>query len=174
LNRGAILLDSALKNARVQGSLIDHDYFWYGDDLDLAWRLRLLGHRQVFAPTVVGWHDRSTTKGFAITFKDHLKRIGIRNQIPVLKRQLDYMNVRRTIIKNDYLINLLIDAPWIIPREIGTILYMLIVEPQVLPAVLRLIQSIPRMLIKRRAVMSQAKQSWRIMRYHMFTHTIHE
>ena len=56
---------SALLASKVDGMLIDPDYFWYGDDLDLAWRLTLMGHRQVIIPEVVAWRDRSSTKGAA-------------------------------------------------------------------------------------------------------------
>ena len=28
------------------GKIIDDYYFWYGDDLDLAWRMRLLGWKE--------------------------------------------------------------------------------------------------------------------------------
>lgn len=159
---------SALQDAQIQGSLIDHDYFWYGDDLDLAWRLALLGHRQVFAPSVLAWHDRSTTKGVASTWADHVSRIATRRAIPAMKRRLDYTNVRYTIIKNDHIINLILDAPWIIGREIGTILYMLIIEPSVFPAMVRLIRGVPAMLTKRQAVMKRARRSWRQMRTRMF------
>lgn len=159
---------SALQDARIGESLIDDDYFWYGDDLDLAWRLALLGHRQVFAPSVLAWHDRSTTKGVASTWTDHVSRMATRRAIPAMKRRLDYTNVRYTIIKNDHIINLILDAPWIIGREIGTILYMLIVEPSVLPAIARLIRGAPTMLAKRWAVMKRARRSWHQMRSRMF------
>ena len=96
----------ALEDCRVSGQLIDPDYFWYGDDLDLAWRMTLFGHRQVFAPTVVAWHDRSTTKGAADSLAGHLGRLSARRSIPLKKRRLDWSNVRFTIIKNDYIINL--------------------------------------------------------------------
>ena len=33
----------ALEDIRIKGGLVDKDYFWYGDDLDLAWRMRLFG-----------------------------------------------------------------------------------------------------------------------------------
>ena len=33
----------ALEDIRIKGELIDKDFFWYGDDLDLAWRMRRFG-----------------------------------------------------------------------------------------------------------------------------------
>ena len=48
-----VLRRQALEDCRLksQGNkIIDPDFFWYGDDLDLAWRMRLFGWKQVFAP----------------------------------------------------------------------------------------------------------------------------
>ncbi|MEK7154024.1 MAG: glycosyltransferase, partial [Patescibacteria group bacterium] len=58
----------ALEDCRLKSQgdkVIDPDFFWYGDDLDLAWRMRLFGWKQVFAPKVIAWHDRQTTKALA-------------------------------------------------------------------------------------------------------------
>jgi GT2 family glycosyltransferase len=155
---------AALQSIRVNNQLIDDDYFWYGDDLDLVWRLSLYGHRQVFLPTAVAWHDRSTTKGTAQTLSDHVDRISPRARIPVMKRRLDYVNVRTTILKNDLFINLILDAPWIIAREIATILYMILLEPQVLPAIFQFFRRIPSTLAKRQKVLRHAVRSWQSIR----------
>jgi GT2 family glycosyltransferase len=154
---------SALEDCRVHGMLIDPDYFWYGDDLDLAWRMTLFGHRQVFVPSVIAWHDRSTTKGAAQTLSAHIGRLGTRRAIPLRKRRLDWSNVRFTIIKNDYIINLLWDSPWILAREIATFVYTLVFEPRVFAEAGRFFSLLPRMLKRRRLVMHQAVASYRSM-----------
>ncbi len=119
--------------------LVDPDFrigpYGYGDDLDLAWRMRNLGWKHWYAPNVIGYHDRSTR--------------GPRDKIPLIKRQLDWCNVRFAIIKNDRWQDLLRDAPFWIPREIGVMIYMLLFEPGVLKILPRFFKLLPVMLRRR-------------------------
>lgn len=158
---------SALQSCRVGKRIWDVDYFWYGDDLDLAWRMTLFGFRQVFEPTAIAWHDRSTTKGSAkVPIIDHVRRRSIRSRIPLQKRRLDWSNTRFTIIKNEYIINFLRDAPYILLREMGVLLYTILFEPAVLLELPRFIRLLPRMIsqrkeVQRRAIVSaDALYSW--------------
>lgn len=145
---------SALEDCRIEGHIWDPDYFWYGDDFDLAWRMTLLGHRQVFIPDAVAWHDRATTKGSAtVPIVGQLRRRAARRRIPIEKRRLDWANVRFTIIKNDSIVSLWSNAPYILWRECMTIGYTLLFEPGVLLAVPRFIRLLPRMLRQRRELM---------------------
>lgn len=148
---------SALEACRIGGQLIDPDYFWYGDDFDLAWRMTLFGHRQRFLPSAVAWHDRSTTKGSAQTpVLGQLARRHLRAAIPIEKRRLDWANVRFTIIKNDATVNLLRDAPFIAIRELATLAYAIVFEPGILKAYGRFIRLLPTMLRRRRLVQARA------------------
>jgi hypothetical protein len=122
----------------------------------------------VFVPDVIAWHDRSTTKGEAHSAMDHLKRVSIRRAIPLKKRRLDWSNVRFTIIKNDYIMNLLRDAPWILLREASTLAYALAFEPRVLTESWRFLRLLPRMLRRRRHIMQRAVASPSTM-YHWLT-----
>ena len=145
---------SALEGCRIDGHIWDPDYFWYGDDLDLAWRMTLLGHRQIFVPTAVAWHDRATTKGMATTpIIGQLKRRSQRRQIPIEKRRLDWANVRFTIIKNDRIVDLWRNAPYLLWRECMVLGYTLLFEPGVLLAVPRFVRLLPRMFHRRRIIM---------------------
>lgn len=148
---------SALEDCRIEGKLIDPDYFWYGDDLDLVWRMTLFGYHQAFIPDAIAWHDRSTTKGAAtVPVLGQLKRRAARKAIPLLKRRLDWSNTRFTIIKNDYIINLFRDLPRILAREIGILGYTVLFEPGVLMEWGRFIRLLPRMLRRRQKVMARA------------------
>ena len=132
----------ALEDCIVEGYLIDPDFsigpFGYGDDLDLAWRMKNLGWKQWYAPNVIGYHNRSTR--------------GPRSGIPLIKRQLDWCNVRFAIIKNDRWQNLLLDAIFWIPREIGVMIYVLAFEPRVFAIVPRFFRLLPKMLRRRRII----------------------
>lgn len=150
---------TAIEDCRINGWIWDPDYFWYGDDLDLAWRMTLFGHRQVYSPEVIAWHDRSTTKGNVTTdfLADYVHRRKIRQQIPIHKRRLDWSNTRFTIIKNDYLYNILRDLPAIIMREINVQGYAGLFEQRMLLEWGRFLRLLPRMIARRRIVMKRAR-----------------
>ena len=143
----------AMEDIRIDGEICDHDYFWYGDDFDLAWRMNLFGWKQVFAPSVIAWHDRQTTKKLSKNFKDFLR---IRKAIPLKKRQLEWKNIRFTIIKNDYIINILKDLPYILKREVTMFGYLLIFEPKVFLEIHNFLKLLPKMIKKRKEIMKKA------------------
>ncbi len=146
----------ALESIRVAGEIADHDLFWYAEDLDVAWRLNLAGWTQRYEPELVAWHDRQTTKRTRSTFRDFL---AIRRAIPLRKRRLEWRNIRCTIIKNDYIINILRDLPHIVVREISMFLYLLIFETRVLTEIVSLLKLMPRMHRKRQMILSRSKVS---------------
>ncbi len=129
--------------------LIDPDFrigpFGYGDDLDLTWRMKNLGWKQWYAPHVIAYHDRSTA----------MKR----SEIPLLKRQLDWINVRFSIIKNDAILDLLKDLPFWLVREVAVLGYMLLFEPKVLAIIPRFFRLLPRMLKRRSYVQGYLKST---------------
>ena len=142
-----------LEDCRIKGELIDRDFFWYGDDLDLAWRMRLFGWKEVFDPDVVAWHDRQTTKTLKKSPADFIR---IRRSIPIKKRGLDWRNTRWTIIKNDYIINILKDLPSIAKREFLMLGYIIFFEPAVLMEIPKFLGLLPKMLMRRREIMRKA------------------
>lgn len=156
-----IFRKESLEDCRINGHFIDPDYrtgaLGYGDDLDLAWRMRLFGWKQLFSPEVIAYHDRSTTKGFSKNLKNHLARVKERQKIDIAKRRLDWRNTRFTIIKNDYTINILKDLAYIIPREIGVLGYTILFEPAVLKEFGNFIKYLPRMLKRREGIIRRAK-----------------
>jgi len=165
----------ALENCRIDSSkgtfakvpfeeIVDHDYFWYGDDLDLAWRMRLFGWKQIFAPNVIAWHDRQTTKSVRKGWRDYVLRVPARRQIPIRKRRLDWRNTRWTLVKNDYIINILKNLPWIISREIAVLGYAILFEPGVLKEIPTFFKYLPGMLRKRKEIMKRAVVSSEEMR----------
>ena len=155
-----------LTNLSATTEIFDHDYFWYGDDLDLAWRMNLFGWKQIFTPTVIAWHDRQTTKGLRKNWLDYILRVPVRHQIPLKKRRLDWRNTRWTIIKNDYIINILKDSPFIIAREVAVFGYTLLFEPKVFLEAGNFFRLLPKMLRKRREIMKKAvKKSEEIHKY---------
>jgi len=49
--------------AEVDGDVLDRDFFMYCEDVDLSWRLRLLGYSIVYAPQAIVYHELSATGG---------------------------------------------------------------------------------------------------------------
>lgn len=163
-----IFRKTALEDCRIEGRVIDPDFragsLGYGDDFDLAWRMRLFGWKEILVPSVIAYHSRSTTQDTAKNWHDYFKRLGRRRQIPIQKRRLDWRNVRFTIIKNDYIINILKDLPQIILREIAVFAYSILFEPAVLLEIPVFLKLIPKMIRKRKAIMKKAKISPKEMR----------
>ncbi|MDP3697144.1 MAG: glycosyltransferase family 2 protein [Candidatus Taylorbacteria bacterium] len=154
----SVNLEAQLPSGKLsfQNEIFDHDYFWYGDDLDLAWRMNMFGWKQVFAPSVIAWHDRQTTKSLKRNWLDYIFRVPVRRQIPIKKRRLDWRNTRFTIIKNDYIINILKDLPYIMSREISVLGYILLFEPKVFLELPNFVKLLPKMLRKRKKIMKKA------------------
>ena len=151
----------ALEGCRILGEIADHDMFWYAEDLDVAWRMRVFGWKQMFAPDVIAWHDRQTTKNLRKTFYDFIK---IRRQIPLQKRRLEWRNIRFTVIKNDYIINILKDLPFILKREVMMLCYLLIFEPKVLSEMAVFFRLLPKILRKRKQIVNNRVVSSEEMR----------
>lgn len=143
----------AMEDIRINGEFCDHDYFWYGDDLDFAWRMNMFGWKQVLAPSVIAWHDRQTTKKLRQNFRDFL---AIRRAIPLRKRRLEWKNVRFTIIKNDYTINILKDWSHVLKREVMMLGYLIFFEPKVILEIPSFLKLLPRMMAKRKEIMRKA------------------
>ena len=102
---------------------------------------------------MVAWHDRQTTKTLKKSFADFVK---IRRAIPIKKRGLDWRNTRWTIIKNDYIINVLKDFPAILNREVQMAGYILFFEPAVLLEIPKFVVLLPKMFMRRREIMKRA------------------
>lgn len=147
----------AFEDCRVLGDIVDHDMWWYGDDIDLVWRMKLFGWKQVYSSKVVMYHDRSTTKSMSRDWKDYLKRIGDRKKISSLKKRLDWRNKRLARLKNDYWQNVFHDFLHILKREIQELVYIILFEPSVLLEIPKLIRLVPKTLTKRKEIMSKVK-----------------
>lgn len=147
----------ALEDCRLKSQdnkIVEPDFFWYGDDLDLTWRMILFGWKQVYAPSVISWHDRKTTKSLAGGLREFIK---IRKTIPMFKRRLDWRNTTLTIIKNDFTINLFRDLPYILLRQFKLWAYFLIFERGMFLEIYKVAKLLPRMLKRRLEIMKKSR-----------------
>lgn len=137
--------------------IFDEDMMWYGDDLDVAWRLNLFGWRQIFCPTMIAYHDRKTTKLLSQGFLDFIK---IRRNIPTLKRILDYRNTRLTFIKNEHWFYFKKDFLPFLKRELSLLIYFFIFEPKTFWfGVFGLLKRLSLFLNKRKLIQRKVKSS---------------
>ncbi len=149
----------ALEDCRLksqENKIVDPDFFWYGDDLDLTWRMHMFGWKQVYSPDVIAWHDRKTTKALANNWKGFIK---MRKDVPTFKRRLDWRNTTLTIIKNDFAINLLRDLPYILWRQLRLWDYFLLFEPEMFVEIFKVAKLLPRMLKRRGEIINRAKST---------------
>jgi len=154
----------ALEDCRLKSQssrIIDPDFFWYGDDLDTAWRMRLFGWKQVYDPSIIAWHDRKTTKALASGWRNFIK---MRKTVPMFKRRLDWRNTTFTIIKNDLTSNFLRDLPYILWRQLRLWAYFLIFEPVMIAEIFKVAKILPKMLKRRREIMLKTKISAQTLR----------
>ena len=158
----------ALEDCRIDGHVVDPDFrvgpLGYGDDFDLAWRMTLLGWRQIMEPNAIGWHDRATTTDVGHGVWDHVRRRTMRANIPILTRQLDWANVRFAIVKNDHILNIVRDMPVIAIRELMVLGYCILFEPRTLLGLVRFIRLMPVMVRRRRLAMERARLNSNHMR----------
>lgn len=64
--------------------------------------------------------------------------------------------MRFTLVKNDYIINILKDLPWIVAREIAVLVYAVLFEPGVLKEIPTFFKYLPKMIRKRNEIMKRA------------------
>lgn len=146
---------SALEDTAVNDQFHEEDFSWYADDLDLGWRMHLMGWKNYFAPQVIAWHERHTTKRLSTGRLDFIKQ---RRTLPKDKKMLDWANTRLTIIKNDVGLLTWPDIYLFAKREVMFFLYALIFEPYtIFIGVPRIIKYLPVALKKRRDIMKRKK-----------------
>jgi GT2 family glycosyltransferase len=149
---------AALDDAQVpagDGSLeiFDRSFFLYKEDVDLAWRLRLLGWSTRYVPEAVAWHGRGTS-GEARTDLDVIREA--RGNAMWIKR-LSWRNQRLMQVKNELPGAFLADLPAIAGRELRSMAFMLLLEPQRLGVLLDTVRRLPATLRKRRWIMARRR-----------------
>lgn len=140
---------------------LDEDFVWYADEVDLGWRMRLMGWGSWYDPSVIAWHDRQTTHKLSGGYKEFIRQ---RRAVPDFKRKLDLQNQRLSFIKNGFWVNMVVYAPWFLKRELFLFVYVLIWERSSLAAYWNILKMAPKMLKKRSRIMKKKKISAKDMR----------
>ena len=141
--------------------LFDPDYFAYKEDVDLTWRLQLMGCGAVVLNDVVAYHNRSgrpaDTKSASAVVDN--KKI----QSPILRHQ-SYKNHLALLKTNEQWQNALLDFPWILWYEVKKLVYFLLFDQQTLKGLFTLWQQRKKLRQKRKLIQQAATVSWQQMR----------
>lgn len=151
---------AALIETMIKGEFFDQDFFAYKEDIDLAWRLRLLGWENWYLPRAVCYHHRRLAQpGGGLG-----KIIKQRRNVSVRLRLLSWRNQHLMLVKNDFWLNIFFSWPWFFWREIKIIFYSLFFEHFQFKGLIQFFRLVPAIIIKRRVIMARRKISAKAMR----------
>jgi GT2 family glycosyltransferase len=148
----ALYRKSALERVRIaETEFFDADFFAYWEDLDLSWRLRLVGYSCVYVPDAVIYHARAVgqSKG---GYRHPLKFIRHHRQFPARILRWNWRNQLFCIIKNDFGWCLWRDLPFIMTRQLFMLGYISLFEVRTLGVVPEFMRLLPKMLRKRKLI----------------------
>lgn len=110
-------------------NLFDPTYHSYKEDLDLAYRLRNAGHSAYIILDAVVYHDRT---GAGPKEMGDVAAILNRRRQSSFVRFHSYKNHLRTLYKNEYWQNVLLDLPFIFWYEFKKFIFILFTDPKVI------------------------------------------
>lgn len=137
---------AALDTVMIDGHYFEPDFFMYKEDIDICWRLRLLGWSCWYFPQAIAYHGRGTG---AIERESLVSVIKNRSTLPRFTKHHSYRNERVMRLRNEFLPHVIRHLPSIIWREFLMFGWMLIREPYLLRALREFINLIPATLKKR-------------------------
>lgn len=138
--------------------ILDNTFFMYKEDVDLSWRLTLLGWKCWYLPTAIAYHGRGTGVAQRFTTEQVLQQ---RSGLSQFQKHYSFCNQRLMQVKNELAQNFLHDILWILAREIGSLVYITFKEPATWKAVWRFFTLLPAALRKRRELMTKVEAHWR-------------
>lgn len=151
----------ALEDIKIGDEYFDEDFFMYKEDIDLSWRMRLLGWNIAYIPKAVAYHARGT--GVLKRFT-HLEVAKNRAYLSRFQKSFAYRNQRLMQIKNELAANFLRDFPNILWKEVLILGYILVREPYLVTSIFQFLRMAPRAWKKRKMIMAKKKASAEEMR----------
>jgi GT2 family glycosyltransferase len=136
------------------GDYFDSDFVSYKEDVDLAWRLRLLGYRSLTVGEAVAHHLRSFSGSEE---KKASKIISSRNRTSRFSRYFSYRNHFLVLFANQYPSLLFRYSPFILAYELKKFFYILLFETANLKALGEVIAMSGRTRRKRKYIRVMAK-----------------
>ena len=85
---GAFYRREMLEDVAVGGEYFDEQFFAYMDDVDLAWRARLMGWSAWYEPAAQAFHTRRFKPGRRAPMERDIRRIAVKNRyLTILKNE---------------------------------------------------------------------------------------
>lgn len=153
---------AALNSVKFKEEYLDANFFMYKEDIDLSWRLRLMGWKCYYYPSAICYHGRGT--GVLKRFS-HWEVYKGRKELNRFQKYYAYKNQRLMQIKNELPGNLVRDFLPIFIKEILIFGYICLREPYLLKAFGHFLWQLPSTLRKRRFIMKRKKVHARDMAY---------
>jgi GT2 family glycosyltransferase len=144
------------------GNLFDPTYHSYKEDLDLAYRMRNAGYTSYVILKSAAYHDRTGAGP-----KKHSDFAAIKNKKNQTKfiRFHSYKNHLRTLYKNEYWQNVLLDLPYIFWYEAKKFGFILLTDPvTVLKGWFEIFKHFGYMRRARKAILESRKMYWKGLR----------
>lgn len=160
---GALVLyrSKTLNDIKINDEYFDEDFFAYKEDIDLAWRLRLKGWKNLYQPKAIAYHYRTATiketAGLIETIKNRREKSKIVNYF-------SYKNHLLLLVKNEFIFNFLLHLPFILFYEFKKFIYLLFFETKTLKAFKQFLKELPSALKKRRLIMKDRKIGFKEIR----------
>ncbi len=142
---------SALERVKIDADYFDHDFFAYWEDLDLSWRLRLVGYIAWYKYDAVIFHQR-VAGSHPGGYKDLKGFVKHHRQLSLNVRRWNWRNHLFCIIKNDFGYPLRRDFIRILGREVLMAGYITIFEPKTWGILPNFFNLLPKILTKRRII----------------------
>ena len=139
----ALYRRAMLQDVAVDGEYLDHSFFAYCEDADLAWRAQLRGWKCVYTPGAVATHAR----GWGDTLRKR-GRAGKGAAGPRLALRNRYLMT----VKNDAWRYVLRDLPRILSAEMPRLAYAAVTRPAILAGLVDLARALPTAIHKRRQI----------------------
>jgi len=143
------------------GKFLDESYHSYKEDVDLAYRLSGAGFKASVLLDTVAYHDR--TGAGPKEGSDSAAAENKKKQSPWV-RYHSYKNHLRTLFKNEYWQNLILDFPWILWYELKKFFYLLLFDRTVLKGLKEVWNGRMDLKNKRVQINKIKKINWRDLR----------
>jgi GT2 family glycosyltransferase len=140
----AVYTRKMVEDLSFQGQFFDESFFAYKEDVDVAWRARLLGWKSFYIAEAVAYHERGWKKGK-------------RTEKSLMIRRHSYINRYRMIVKNDSWKFVGKHLPFILPYELASLAILLLREPLVLSAWVQFIKDWEQLKHWRKAIQKKRK-----------------
>ena len=137
---------STLQALRYGDEFLDHDFFLYKEDVDLAWRAKRRGFTSRYVPKAVAYHHRAA---YGAERQGWFARIKNRRGKSPMRNWYSTRNHLLLVLKNEGILSGLLALPWIAWFEFRRFVYVLVLETRNVSAYFSALKLSPRILKKR-------------------------